>query len=309
MKSTPSPTKPTDTNAAPPGAEISWLPERLKREVGQFNIFRTQDFVGPRAKPVPFSRKDYYKISLIIGPSRYYFADKVIDVTEPALVFTNPLIPYKCEHLTERQEGAFCIFTEAFFAHFGSIKDYPVFAPHAVPIFFPLAEEVVELKALYERLFLEIKSEYPFKYDLIRAQVLQLMHLAMKMRPAEPAFGNDKNANTRLTGLFSELLERQFPIDSSGQRLQLRMPADFAAHLAVHVNHLNRTLKVVTGQTTSQLLTARLVQEASALLTYTDWPVADIGYCLGFEEPSHFASFFKKHTAQTPNCYRKAANV
>jgi len=124
------------------------------------------------------------------------------------------------------------------------------------------------------------------------------------MRPMEPTLFKESNANTRIASLFVELLERQFPIESSAQTMHLRSPADFATHLSVHINHLNRALKEVTGQTTSQSIAGRIVRESVTLLKHTDWNIAEIGYCLGFEEPSHFISFFKKNTGQTPKAYR-----
>jgi len=74
----------------------------------------------------------------------------------------------------------------------------------------------------------------------------------------------------------------------------------------VHVNHLNRSVKEVTGKTTSEHIAARIVQEASALLTHTDWNISEIAYSLGFEYPSYFTLFFKKHTGVSPNRLREA---
>ena len=90
----------------------------------------------------------------------------------------------------------------------------------------------------------------------------------------------------------------------SPAELRLRTALDYANHLAVHVNHLNRVLKEVTGKTTARLLAERLVQEAYALLRHTDWPVSRIGYCLGFEEPAHFTHFFRKNTGLAPTAAR-----
>jgi AraC-like DNA-binding protein len=72
----------------------------------------------------------------------------------------------------------------------------------------------------------------------------------------------------------------------------------------VHINHLNRALKATMGQTTSQLISSRIMQEARILLRHTNWQISEIGYCLGFEEPSHFISFFKKTEMVTPRLYR-----
>ncbi len=162
---------------------------------------------------------------------------------------------------------------------------------------------------MYERLFEEIKTEYTYKYDLVRALMLELIHKAMRMTPMEPTLFKESNANTRIASLFVEVLERQFPIESNMQTMQLRTPADFATHLSVHINHLNRANKAVTGQTTSRLIAGRIVRETGILLKHTDWNIAEIGYCLGFEEPSHFISFFKKNTRQTPNAYRNSGVV
>ncbi|MBK9423610.1 MAG: hypothetical protein IPN54_05715 [Bacteroidetes bacterium] len=49
-----------------------------------------------------------------------------------------------------------------------------------------------------------------------------------------------------ITSLFIELLERQFPIESITQTIQLNSAIDFAQTLGVHVNHLNKVLKETT---------------------------------------------------------------
>jgi len=283
-----------------------WMPPDLKKELGHFNAFRIADFLGPQCKPIPYTPKDYYKITLIIGQNKYHYADKTIEIEKAALLFSNPMIPYKWEPLDDNQHGYFCIFTEAFFAQFGNIREYPIFQPGSSPVYLLNDAELEDLKALYEKLLEAIQTEYKYKYDLIRAVMLELMHKAMRMTPMEPTLFKESNANTRIASLFIELLERQFPIESARQSMRLRTPADFATHLSVHINHLNRALKEVTSQTTSQLIADRIIREAVILLKNTDWNIAEIGYCLGFEEPSHFISFFKRNTKQTPKAWRKS---
>ncbi len=149
----------------------------------------------------------------------------------------------------------------------------------------------------------EINSEYVYKYDLLRNYVTELIHFALKIQPAEALYQHP-NAKARITAVFTELLERQFPIESPSQRFTLRSANDFAKQLAVHVNHLNRAIKETTGKTTSEHIFERLVAEAKALLKHTNWNISEISYCLGFEEPAHFNNFFKKQVALTPTAYR-----
>ena len=44
-------------------AKMQWMPENLQQDLGHFNVFRSDKFLGPHARPIPYSRKDFYKIS------------------------------------------------------------------------------------------------------------------------------------------------------------------------------------------------------------------------------------------------------
>ena len=286
-------------------SKLNWLPDNLKKEMGHFNVFRLEEFAGHNAKAIPYSRKDYYKISLIVSKGKIDYADKTFNVDEVALLFANPLVPYKWEYLEENPTGFFCIFTEEFFSQFGNIKEYPVFQPGGTPIFSLDTEQKERISAIYTKMLEEISSEYAYKYDVLRTLVFDLIHNAIKMKPAASKLYKGSNAATRIASLFTELLERQFPIESNEQRIKIHTPAEFAEQLAVHVNHLNRALKEVTGKTTSQLIADRIAQEARILLKHTNWNISEISWCLGFEELSHFIKFFKKNSAQTPKMFRE----
>jgi AraC-like DNA-binding protein len=149
----------------------------------------------------------------------------------------------------------------------------------------------------------EIGSDYRYKYDLIRNYVHELIHFALKMKPSETLYQH-KDASTRLTAVFTELLERQFPIESPGQKFTMRSATDFASQLAVHVNHLNHAIRETTGKTTTAHIQERMTAEAKVLLKHTDWNISEISESLGFREPAHFNNFFKKHTSVTPTQFR-----
>ncbi|MDN3551195.1 helix-turn-helix domain-containing protein [Mucilaginibacter aquaedulcis] len=155
----------------------------------------------------------------------------------------------------------------------------------------------------------EITLEFSYKYDSLRSMVLQLIFSALKLEPAAFQPYKDSNGPQRIVSIFSELLERQFPIQTTMQRMELRNPADFAGRLSVHINHLNAALKAVTGKTTSQLIATRIMQEARSLLQHTDWNISEIAWSLGFDDLPHFINFFKRNQQLTPKVYRKTAAV
>ncbi|MBS7564777.1 helix-turn-helix transcriptional regulator [Mucilaginibacter sp. Bleaf8] len=286
--------------------KIGILPSEIFRKTGHFNVFKMEDYLGPKsAYPMPYSRKDYYKIALIQGAHLVEYADHTYEVKHNMLMFANPLIPYKWTPENLQPTGAFCVFTEDYMKGFGHIKDYPLYQPGGTPILDITDEEANGVMGLFNRMFREIASEYTYKYDLLRSQVFELIHTGLKLRPAHtkidvPGF----SAGQRIASLFNELLDRQFPIESTVQKIQLKTPAEFADQLNVHINHLNRVLKETTGKTTTQLIAGRVASEARALLKHTDWNISEIAWCLGFEDTSNFVKFFKKQSETTPHRFR-----
>jgi len=285
--------------------KMNWLPDNLKQDIGHFNVFRVEDCVGKGKTPVAYTRRDYYKIALMQGPYVYHYADKSLEATGSTLIFFNPNVPYTFEPMTEDPKGLFCIFKEAFFTERirGGIKDLPMFIAGNKPSYALNKTQDKFVAQIFEKMLDEIKSDYVFKYDLIRNYIMEMIHYALKMQPSESLYQHT-DANARITAVFTELLERQFPIESPTQRFTLRSARDFAEQLAVHVNHLNRAIRLTTGKTTTEHIFERLASEAKTLLKHTNWNISEIGYSLGFEEPAHFNHFFKKQTSMTPSAYR-----
>ena len=286
----------------------SLLPPDINREIGHFNVFNVSDLVQRMSeKPfMPYNRRAYYKISLISGRNRAEYADKVIDIERNALLFATPNVPYHWLPQDTNQSGHFCIFTDAFLlpAKSGIVLDsLPIFAPGGYPVFQLTDTDAHEIELLFRKMHNELASDYVYKYDLLRNYVLELIHYGQKLQPATALYPTH-TASARISSLFIELLERQFPIESPQQKLTLRTAKDYADRLSVHVNHLNKVLKENLGRTTTDVISSRVTQEAKILLKQTDWPVSQIGWCLGFDEIAHFSNFFRKQTASSPVAFR-----
>ncbi|OOQ60776.1 helix-turn-helix domain-containing protein [Mucilaginibacter pedocola] len=285
-----------------------WMPADISKDAQHFNVFYVRHDNDERFNCKPFNRRALYKISLLTGKTRLCYADKTIEF-DRGLLFTNPNIPYSWEHLESEQTAYFCVFTDEFFGQFINIKDYPVFKPGNVPFFHLNKEQYAGFEVIFKQMLNEIGLEFSYKYDSLRAMVLQLVFAALKLEPAAFTPYKDSNGSQRLASIFMELLERQFPIESPMQRLEFRHPTAFADQLSVHVNHLNHSLKQVTGKTTSQLIAERIMQEARSLLQHTDWNISEIAWCLGFDDLPHFINFFKRGQQLTPKIYRRQQAV
>ena len=78
----------------------------------------------------------------------------------------------------------------------------------------------------------------------------------------------------------------------------------YAEKLGMTVGRLNDHVKRATGVTAGHLMRQRLLTEAERQLVFTTQPIQEIAQELGFSDPSHFARFFRQHTAAAPHEFR-----
>ena len=253
-----------------------------------------------------YSRKDFYKICLTTGKSIIHYADKSFDAEGTVLFFGNPHIPYSWETVSTTYVGYTCLFSEDFLQlseRSESLLQSPLFNIGGTPILNITNQQRAFLNSIFQKMMEEQQAHYAFKDDLIRNYIHLIIHEALKMQPSEN-YTVTKNAASRLTNVFLELLERQFPVESAERPLQLKSAQDYAKSLNVHVNYLNRSVKEVSGKPTTAHISERIISEAKALLQHTDWNIADIAYALGFEYPTYFNNFFKRVTGTNPKSLR-----
>jgi AraC family transcriptional activator of pobA len=271
-----------------------------------FNVFRIEDD-GSAVRI--YSRKDFYKICLTTGKSIIHYADKSFETEETVLFFGNPHIPYSWETVSTSYVGYTCLFSEEFFRpadRSESLQQSPLFKMGGTPVLKITEQQREFLNTIFQKMIDEQKTDYAYKDDLIRSYINLIIHEALKLQPSEK-YDQHKNAASRLTSVFLELLERQFPIESSAHPLQLNTAQAYATSLNVHVNYLNRAVKEITGKPTTTHITQRIISEAKALLQHTDWNISDVAYALGFEYPTYFNNFFRKMTGTNPRALRQMA--
>lgn len=282
------------------------VPSTFTSEIGHFNLFRLEPFVEGNSTNIPYRRRDFYKIMLVKGQSEVHFADKSIAIKNYALSFSNPQIPYKWEHLDKIREGVYCIFDQELFHQYGQLTQYEVFQPNGKHIFELTDAQGSAVNEIFNRIETEFNSEYKYKYDVIRNLISELLHFGLRLQPPVGQEKQAANASQRISALFLELLERQFPIDDQHPAIQIKSASAFADQLNIHVNHLNRAIKETLQKTTTKVIAERVIQEAKILLRHSKWGVAEVAYALGFTEATHFNNFFKKHTAYSPTKFRNA---
>jgi AraC-like DNA-binding protein len=269
-----------------------------------FKVYETSSEDGGHS----YSRKDFYKVNITTGKFIFHYADRSFETDKTFLFFGNPHVPYSCEAVSSQHSGYTCLFTEEFLKQGDrseSLQQSPLFKIGGTPILQLNSEQKTFVTSLFKRMLAEQETDYTYKAELIRSYLNLIIHEAVKMQPSDK-FSNQKNAAERITAVFLELLERQFPIESEERPLVLRTAQDYAKNLHVHTNYLNSSVKEVTGKPTTNHIADRIISEAKALLQHTDWSISQIAFALGFEYPTYFNNFFKKKTGHIPKSVRVA---
>lgn len=269
--------------------------------------FKVYEITKRLDSPHALSRRDFYKIVLVTGDMTIGYGAQKIDINDIFLFFANPNLPHFVIDRSRETKGYACLFTEAFFAgreRAKLLRSSPLFRLDGTPAIPLNSEQAMLMTGIFQKMLHMYHTDYEHKAQLVQSCIELIIHEALRIQPLQRV-PKEKNAAARITWLFMELLEKQFPIESPAFPLRLRTAQDFAERLSVHVNYLNRSVKGVTGKPTSAQIAERVATEAKALLKHTDWSVAEIAYSLGFDYPSYFHKYFKRVAGTTPQSFRK----
>jgi AraC-like DNA-binding protein len=104
---------------------------------------------------------------------------------------------------------------------------------------------------------------------------------------------------------FRELYMADMSSIRSGFPIPHRKISDYASTLSVTPNHLNDTIKRLTGYSANRLIRNQLIKQASMCLLRSDKSIAEISYLLGFEDSAYFARFYRAETGKSPTDFRR----
>ena len=100
---------------------------------------------------------------------------------------------------------------------------------------------------------------------------------------------------------------RQFTILVEQHFRQRHKVSDYAAMLNKSPKTLSNSFKRYRGASPLEIIQQRILLEAKRLLLYSDLSAKEIGYELGFDDPTNFARFFKRHAGMGTSEFRQSA--
>ena len=143
----------------------------------------------------------------------------------------------------------------------------------------------------------------PFNSELLRATINNLLE---GRRQLQKRFAQEvilKPKEISVSSVDEKFIERlQFIFDE-----QLTNPdfsvATLGKEMAVSRMQLHRKLKALTGQSTSEFIRSQRLKLAIQLLKEHKISVSEVGYSVGFNDPSYFTKCFKKEYGVSPSEY------
>jgi AraC family transcriptional activator of pobA len=155
-----------------------------------------------------------------------------------------------------------------------------------------------DIEALFSRIAEEFTDVRPGRLLSIQACLeLILVWLARRLlveRERKVAIQSKAAAHARR---FRQLVEMGF---------REQRPLDrYAQELGMTTTQLNRICRAVFGKSALGVIHDRLLLEARRSLVYTSMTVAEVGYALGFSDPSYFTRFFVRATEIAPSEFRR----
>ena len=251
-----------------------------------------EECVSIRHKRMEVHRHDYVELFLLQGRGSVLVDFENCPLSGRSLIVIGPgrVHAWQANAMT----GLYIAFTQEFFDGAGpppsTLFDYPfMFADELSSVIHLKPNQGGQAQGLFRDINSEFEKPEKLAVEMIRGQLRLLMvHLARLYAARSPALF----AAVSLVRRFRQAVERSFRASTSVR--------DYAQSLGVTTSHLNESLRLETGSTAGELIRTRLLLEAKRLLLHSELTMAEIGYELGFEDPSYFSRFIRRELKTSP---------
>lgn len=143
---------------------------------------------------------------------------------------------------------------------------------------------------LMKRIFLDYSVNGLKNLNIIQSYFIAL--LCEIQRIYTPLTNSKQTTSVTITNKFKELIFLHIKTK--------HLVTDYASLLHITPNHLNKSVKAITGKSPAKWIGEALVLEAKVLLYQTDLTINGIAVEIGIYDQSYFSRLFKKYEGLTP---------
>jgi AraC-like DNA-binding protein len=247
-------------------------------------------------------RADFYHIIWIQKGSAIHFVDfKPFEINANSILF----VPKDCViffDLLGNYDGKIILFTSDFFSF--ELKDNQFLQTTILynDLFeisqIQLDDNDTELNSIFYAMETELsKPNDQSTHSILRNFLYNLLLISERKRRKQGFREIKPSIDLDYLILFKDLLEKNFKT--------IKSVSNYAYDLSVSEKRLNKVTTKILGKTPKQIIDERVLLEAKRLLAHSNNSIKEIAFGLGFEEPTNFNKYFRKHTNKTPSAFRE----
>lgn len=239
-------------------------------------------------------RHNFYTVLWTIRATGQHTIDlKTIEIENDMLFFIHPEQVHQVESSDQSPEGLAILFTEDFLIKNGLTSKF-IFDLHLFDLtgninYLKLSEDQIEIKNLLSKLQSIYQSESHFIEEKFSAYLKLFLIEASELK-SNNQFNIADEMPPEIVIRFKNLVEQKYT--------EWHKVSEYADKLTISANYLNEVIKKATGRTAKAHIQNRLATEAKRLSYFTQLSAKEIGFKLGFNDPSHFAKFAKKFVSK-----------
>lgn len=276
-------------------------PEKL-----QFDIYPLFDYLTKNSihASKPHIHSFYQIIWFAKGQGKHFVDFNAFEVTPNSFfLISKDQIHFFDDN--KNYEGIIIHFNEEFLID--SENDIDVFLKYSIfndfesePFFRTSKETGKIFRDLIFQLQQEIAVPETFAHKEYLKHLLKLFLISIQRIGKRNTFKNlSVNNNSHITFLrFRKLVDVNFK--------KVQTVGEYAALLNISSKTLTNHSKESADKTPLEIIHERIILEAKRLISHSSLNINEIGFHLGFEDPSYFVKYFKKQTGKSPSDFRKA---
>ncbi len=247
-------------------------------------------------------RTDFYQILWFQKGRPLHLVDfHPVQVEPNTILFLNKSIVQRFD-IKRNFEGKAILFTDEFFCRSDDdtkfLRRTVLFNDlFSIPLI-DINEYDQTFRVLFEQIALELNQlKDPYQVEILKSSLKNLLLHSERIWRKQDFTEVQKSSELEYVMLFKDLLEKNFHMQ--------KQVADYAGQLYITPKKLNKATSSVLGKSPKQMIDERIVLEAKRLLAHSNQNTKEIGFHLGFDEPTNFIKYFKKHQNQTPLEFRE----
>lgn len=161
-----------------------------------------------------------------------------------------------------------------------------------------LDENASQLNDLFGLMQTESEHDKDISQDAILKHLLHsFLLLAERERRKQDFIEIKKGVDLDHVLLFKDLLDTNYRT--------LKKVSEYAESMNITEKQLNHATSKIVDRSPKQMINERVMLEAKRLLAHTHQSVKEIGFSLGFQEPTNFTKYFRKHADLSPVEFRE----